>query len=146
MKVAGSRSLLLVGLLVVVGLPLLGAWLRRHQSPRCALDGLAIDRRFQVRVVERTGQAHCFCCVRCASQWLARQAVPAGAVYVTDEATSAEIAAERAIFVESAIVGQPTTGNRVHVFRTEADALMHARAFAGQILTDADRPFAKGRP
>jgi hypothetical protein len=138
-----SRLLLFLGgLLVVVGLPLAGKWARRGAGPRCELDGLAIESPYQVRVVDRAGASHPFCCVRCAARWLARQEDSPRAVYVTDEAGGAEVDSRSAFYVRSAVVTNPVTGNRVHAFRDRADAEEHARAYRGEVLTGAERPFS----
>jgi hypothetical protein len=145
MRLTRSRCLLgLAGLLVVVGLPLAGTWARRHAGPRCDLDGLPIEPLYQVRVVDAAGAAHRFCCVHCARQWLARQKAPPAAVYVTDEAGGAAIDARSAYFVQSTVPTNAITGNRVHVFRDRAAAEAHARAFAGWVLTGAERPWPPG--
>lgn len=137
-----SRWLLvLASLLVVVGLPLAGKWARRHAEPRCDLDGLTIEPLYQVRVVDRAGRTHRFCCVHCAGLWLARQESGPEAVYVTDEVSGEAIDSRSAYFVESAVVTNPITGNRVHVFRERADAREHVRDHGGSELTGADRPF-----
>jgi hypothetical protein len=138
-----SRLLLvLAGLLVVVGLPLAGKWARRHSAPRCDLDGLTIEPLYEVRVVDRAGGSHRFCCVRCAVQWLRKQMDQPAAVYVTDEAGGGEIDARSACFVRTSVVTNPITGNRIHVFRNEAEAKQFAGDF--QELTGEDRPFYKG--
>ncbi len=143
MSPARSRLLLaLAGVAVVVGLPLAGKMARRHPAERCAYDGLPVPPLYRVRVVDRAGAAHPFCCVRCAGLWLARQSEPPAAVRVTDEASGAEIDAAAAVFVFSAVVTEPVTGNRVHAFRDRAAAEEHARAFAGAVLTGAERPFS----
>ena len=84
MKETRSWLLLLAGLVLVVGLPLAGRWARRQAGPRCTLDGLAIEPVYRVRVVDRAGGEHVFCCVRCAGRWLARQAERPATVYVTE--------------------------------------------------------------
>ena len=132
----------LAGLLVVVGLPLAGWWSRRGAAPRCELDGLTIEPLYRVRVMDRAGTSHAFCCVRCASRWLARQGDRPRAVYVTDEASGAEIDSGSAFFVRSAVVTNPVTHNRVHAFRDRADAEEHARAYEGEALTGVRRPFS----
>ena len=138
-----SRLLLvLAGLLVVVGLPLAGKWARRGAGPRCELNGLAIQPLYQVRVVDRAGASHRFCCARCAARWLARQEDRPRAVYVTDEAGGAEIDCRAAWFVRSTVVTNPITGNRIHAFRGRADAEEHARAYNGEVLTGVERPFS----
>jgi hypothetical protein len=143
MKVPTSRSLLLVaGLLVVVGLPLAGTWARRRPGDRCEFDGLPVEPRYRVRVADRAGGSHTFCCVRCAGLWLQRQGESPAAVRVTDEASGAEIDAAKAFFVRSTVVTDAITGNRVHVFGGRADAEEHARAYAGRALTGGERPFA----
>jgi hypothetical protein len=140
----GARSwalLLLAGALLVVGLPLAGKWARRHDGPRCELDGLKIEPLYRVRVVDAGGADHLFCCVRCARRWAERQADSPRAVYVTDEAGGREVEAGAAYFVQSLVVTNPVTGNRVHAFRDRADADAHARAFRGAVLTGEERPF-----
>jgi hypothetical protein len=142
MTMTRSRALLLLaGLLVVVGLPLAGKWARRQGVPRCDLDGLELVPLYQVRVVDRAGGSHHFCCVRCARTWLARQGNPPRAVYVKDEAGGAEIDARSAHFVQSTVPTNPVTGNTVHAFRDRAAAEEHARAFAGWVLPEAEQPF-----
>ncbi len=132
---------LLAALSLVVGVPLAGKWARRHPEPRCALNGLRVEPLYGVRVVDRAGGSHRFCCVRCARRWLARQGGSPEAVYVTDEATGAEIDSRSAFFVQSPAATSPITGNRVRVFRDRAAAEEHIRAFGGWVLTGADRPF-----
>jgi hypothetical protein len=131
--------LLLAGL--VVGLPLLGKWLRRHAEPRCAMHGVAIHPLYRVRIEDSAGASHAFCCIRCAQSWLARRGERPAAIEVTDETTGEPIDARLAHFVESAIVTNPVTGNRIHAFRDQADAEAHSRTFAGHILTSGDYPF-----
>jgi hypothetical protein len=136
--------LLLAGLLLVIGLPLTGKWSRRSQPPHCELDGLKIEPRYRVRVVEPAGGSHLFCCVRCAGRWLARQEGKAAAVYVTDESHGEEVDATAAWFVRSTVVTNPITGNRVHAFREQSDAEAHIREFRGRVLTDEERPLQIG--
>jgi hypothetical protein len=133
----------LAGVLLVVGLPLAGKWARGPAAPRCDLDGLAIEPLYRVRVVDRAGAAHHFCCVGCAGRWRERQAEGPAAVYVTDEATGAEMDARSAVFVRSLVMTNPVTRNRIHVFRDPAAAEEHARAFAGTVLTGEERPLLR---
>jgi hypothetical protein len=130
---------------VVVGLPLLGKWIRTGSQPRCAFDGQPIERLYRVRVVDGAGMNHTFCCIRCAERWLQQQGTGATAVYVTDEAGGAEIDAATAHFVTSTVVTNRVSGNRVHAFRERADAETHARTFGGGLLPDDERPFRLGR-
>jgi hypothetical protein len=142
MKGVRSRPLLLLaGLVVIVGLPLAGKWVRRQPEPRCALNGLKVEPLYGVRVVDRAGGSLRFCCVRCARRWLARQGGSPEAVYVTDETGGEEIDSRSATFVQSPVATNPITGNRVHAFRDRAAAEEHIRAFGGWVLTGADRPF-----
>jgi hypothetical protein len=131
--------LLFVVLAVVV--PLAGRWARRAGPPRCAFDGLPIEPRYQVRVTVGAGQFLPFCCVRCARLWLDHRGDAGRTVHVTDEASGALIPSEAAFFVESRVVTNPVTENRVHAFREQADAEEHVRAFAGRMLRGAARPF-----
>jgi hypothetical protein len=136
-----SWPLLVAVLLVVVGLPLAGKWLRRQRGPRCSLDGLPIEPLYQARVIDQEGHSHCFCCVLCARTWLERQRERSVAIFVTDETGRQEIDGRSAHFVRSTVVTNPVTENHVHVFKDRADALEHARAFAGWELTGKERPF-----
>jgi hypothetical protein len=137
-----SRALLLVlGLLLVVGLPLAGKWARRQREPRCALDGLEVTPLYHVRIVDQAGESHRFCCAGCARVWLAHQDGPVRTVYVTDEPNGEEIEASSAWFLRSPVRTNPVTGNCLHAFRYRADAEEHVRTFGGEILPDAERPF-----
>ena len=133
--------LVLAGLLVVVGLPLAGKWVRGRQGPRCEFDGLPIEPLYRVRVVDRAGHSHSLCGIRCVNLWLARQEAPPDRIYVIDEASGQEMDARSAFFVWSGVVTNPITRNRVHAFREKAAAEEHARSFHGQVLTDDERPF-----
>jgi len=132
-----------VGVLVVVGLPLAGKWMRRHQPPECARDGLPIDALYRVRVDGGADESFEFCCIDCAALWLDQRAATGAAVYVTDEAGTGEVDARAAHFVRSSVVTNPVTGNRVHAFRDLSAAQEHARAFHGQVLHGAARPFGE---
>jgi hypothetical protein len=130
-----------VGLLLAVALPVIGPLARKAPADRCALDGVAIEPRYRVRVRDG-GRDSEFCCVHCAELWLGRQAPASRAVFVMDEAGGREIDATSAWFVRSAVVTTPTTGNRIHAFATRADAERHAESARGRLLTGAERPFA----
>jgi hypothetical protein len=129
-----------LGLVVVVGLPVLAHWLRREAAGGCALDGVPIDPAYRVEVVDAEGHTHAFCCPACARMWLRGQPASPRAVTVTDEATGRKIDAAAAHYVRSSVVTTPTTGNRIHVFASRADAERHAAAFAGAVLPDSERP------
>ncbi len=133
-------------LFLVVGLPLAGKWLRRHDAPRCAVDGLVIDPLYRVRVVDDAGHAYSFCCVKCARRWWRRHADERTATFVTDETSGDEIPANQAYFVDSNVITNPVTNNSIHVFRKRVDAEAHARGFAGELLTGTELPFAVGNP
>jgi hypothetical protein len=126
---------------LAVVVPLVGRWARRAGPPRCAFDGLPIEPLYEVRVTGPAGEVLRFCCVRCARSWLDRGDEAARTVHVTDEASGALVSSETAYFVESRVVTNPVTENRVHAFREQADAEEHVRAFAGRMLRGAERPF-----
>jgi hypothetical protein len=130
----------LMGLAALVLLPLAAHWLRRHKESGCALDGSRIDLIYRVEIVDREGEAHEFCCVRCAQIWRDQHAEAPQAVAVTDEASGQMIDADAAIYVRSSVVTTPATRNRIHAFRDRADAQKHAAAFGGIILTGSERP------
>jgi NosL len=135
---------LLVGLIVVVGLPLVGRWARWHSRSGCAFDGGKIDPSYRVAVVDARGNSHDFCCIRCAQCWLRRQPAPLSAITVTDEASGEMIAAATAWYVRSTVVTMPMTQNRVHVFRNKADAETNAAGHGGRLLSEAELPFREG--
>jgi hypothetical protein len=130
-----------VGLLALVGLAAAGHWARRPVGPCCALDGANIENVYRVEVVDSRGQPHLFCCPRCAQIWLEHQAEPPRAVTVTDETSGLGIDAAAAHYVRSSVITTPGTGNRIHVFRTGADADKHAAAFGGVVLAESANPF-----
>jgi hypothetical protein len=127
-------------LAVVVGLPLARYWARRGVEPGCALDGVKIDPRYRVEVTDDQGRRHAFCCVQCARRWLDRQDAPPHEVKVTDESSGEPLDAARAYYVRSFVVTTPVTGNRIHVFRTRADAEQHAETHNGTVLPASERP------
>jgi hypothetical protein len=132
----------LAGLFLSVGLPLLGHWARRDaSSPHCALDGRKIGRTFRVRIVEEDGQSLEFCCIQCAQTWLQRRPAEPKAILVTDESSGEEIDAGAAFFVRS-LVQDPTTGSRIHVFRTGEEATRHAARFHGAVLSGREVPLS----
>jgi hypothetical protein len=126
-------------LALLASLPVLGRW-ARHRAGGCALDGMRVEPWYRVRVMGGGGQRWEFCCVACAEHWLARQRPPQYQVTVTDEPTGTEVWATDAYFVRSTVVTNPTTGNRIHAFRTRADARRHIEQAKGTLLTEADRP------
>jgi NosL protein len=138
---AWRRRVVAVVVVVVVVLPLVGKWLRSGATPRCALDGVPIEPLYRVRVVDGQGAEHLFCCIDCARHWLEQEPPGRRTVFVTDETSGEEIDADSAWFVRSRVVTTPATGNRVHAFRTRADATRHAEAARGKLLRGDDRPF-----
>jgi hypothetical protein len=135
-------AIVVAGLAIVVGLPMLGHWSRRGQPSRCAYDGLAIESIYRVEVIRSRDVAHEFCCVRCAQRWLEKPGTLAASATVIDEASGEQIDARDAWFVRSSVVTNRVNGNRIHVFRDRADAERHAQKFTGEILTGSERPFA----
>lgn len=134
----------LVSCLVVV-LPFWGAWSRRQQLPRCALDGAPIEPIYAVEIVPADGPALPFCCLRCADFWCARQDRAPREARVTDEVSGRLFDANEAFYARSAIVTTPATGNRIHSFAHRADAEAHAAEFSGRVLTGDLRPLVGAR-
>ena len=132
-----------IGLLIVIGLPILGTWLRRQSSQGCALDGVRIDPLFEVRIIDARDVGHRFCCLQCARWWLQRRSEKPKQVLVTDETSGRSLDAESAYFVRSGVITNATTGNRVHVFQSRSDAEDHAEVSRGTILSGSTRPFTK---
>jgi hypothetical protein len=130
----------LIGLVAVALLPVAGHWIRGRRAGRCALDGMAVQPIWRVRVVNREGEADEFCCIRCAEVWLQRMKSRPEAIFVTDEVTGREIDSSRAYFVRSTVVTMPHTGNRVHVFHQKAESEKHAAVARGKALVNGERP------
>ncbi len=130
-----------IGLLLVVGLPILGTWLRRQSDAGCALDGARIDPVFEVRIIDARDVVNRFCCLQCAVWWAQRRGEKPRKVLVTDEASGRWLDAESAYFVRSGLITNATTGNRVHVFQSRSDAEQHAAVSRGTILSGSSRPF-----
>ncbi len=135
-----SWLLVVGGLLVVVGLPLLGNWARRTPPDGCALDGGPIDPLLRVRIVDDQGESRSFCCIVCATMWLKNHAESARTVFVSDELSGEELEAGKAYFVRSGVMTKATTENHTHVFRNAIDAERHA-ATGGTVLHGEERPF-----
>ena len=129
-------------MIIVAALPFAAHWIRGGADERCAWDGLEIDPVYRVRIVEQPGITYTFCCVQCAVRWLDRREVAPRDIFVTDEASGAEIPAREASYVRSTVSTNAITGNRVHAFRTAEDAMKHAQAAGGRRLIGAERPFA----
>jgi ribosomal protein L24E len=133
----------LVGLVLAVGLPLVGHWLRQDRSSHgCALDGRRIEPLSRVHIVAHDGESLEFCSTSCAEIWLERQKLAPRAVLVTDETSGAEIEAGAAYFVRS-FVRHPATGSTIHVFRDAADAARHAERYHGHVLSGTEAPLLK---
>lgn len=131
----------LAGLMLLMGVAVLGRWLRPGAENRCALDGGTLEPLYQIRIVDGQGASHLFCCVRCAELWLVRQPTAPAVIWATDEAGGGELEISKAYFVRSGIVTTPTTGNRIHVFKNRGDAEIHARENRGKLLQGEERPF-----
>jgi hypothetical protein len=138
---SSARIVRAIGLAVVIGLPLLGTWLRRQSDGGCALDGVRVDPRYAVRIVDAQGEQHPFCCLQCAVLRQQRQDVKPRQVLVTDEASGQLFEGASAYFVRSGVVTNAITGNRVHVFRNRQDAMRHVELSRGLILSGNARPF-----
>jgi hypothetical protein len=136
-----SWGTVLIGLLVVVGLPLGGHWYRRSAEPRCALDGTRIEPIYKVEITDSQGCHHVFCCPRCGQRWLEHQPTPPQAITVVDEMSGNEVAASKAYYVRSVVVTIPSTGNRIHAFRSQAAAEDHALTHEGIVLSASENPF-----
>ena len=130
-----------IGLLVVIGMPVLGTWLRRQSEDGCALDGVRIDPVFAVRIIDVRGVEARFCCLQCAAWWVQRSGETPRQVFVTDETSGRWLDAAAASFVRSGVITNAATGNRVHTFQSRSDAERHASESRGTILTGSARPF-----
>lgn len=130
---------------LAVALPFWGAWSRRQQLPRCALDGAPIEPIYAVEIVPADRPTLRFCCLRCADFWCARQTLPPRETRVTDEVSGRMLDVKEAFFARSSVVTTPATGNRIHSFANRADAEIHAAEFAGRVLSGEWLPLVDGR-
>lgn len=117
-------------LLVAVG----GSLFKKSGGDVCALDAMRIEPIYQVDITPAEGKTPKFCCIECARKWLAANKGTVSAVTVTDEVTGKRIDASIAHFVESSIVTNRSTGNKIHVFADKTDAEKHAKEFGGTII------------
>jgi hypothetical protein len=130
---------------VLLALPLIGAWLRHTSRDRCELDGEHLVQCYSVYIEDAAGRTHSFCCLRCAEMWAEQQSRQIESVRVTDESTGESLNAEDVFFVRSLVITNPSTGNRIHVFRKREDAERHAETSRGTILRGDERPFTLSR-
>ncbi|HVX09694.1 MAG TPA: hypothetical protein VHC22_00695 [Pirellulales bacterium] len=126
---------------LAVALPCLGTWARRHRLPHCALDGVAIVPIYAVEINSPAQPTRVFCCIRCADYWLENEAPRSAVVNATDEVSGRPIDASSAFFVQSRVVTNAVTGNRIHAFADRGDAEEHAAQFRGRLLVGDERPF-----
>lgn len=131
-----------IGLLIVIGLPILGTWLRRQSDEVCALDGIPLDPLFEVQMVDAHDVQRRFCCLQCARWWIERASETPKQVLVTDETSGRLFDAGSANYVRSGVITNASTGNRVHVFKNKSDAEKHAQVSRGTILSGSEQPFA----
>jgi hypothetical protein len=128
-------------LLAVAALPIAAARLR-PQVERCAMDGVEVMPAFRVRVEEADGGVRAFCGVRCAHSWIGHRGVPPRAVLVTDGPSGREIDARAAWFVRTLANRSGGAPDGIRVFAAREDAIRHAEAHGGVVLSGPDRPFA----
>ena len=131
------------GLVVAAVLPVLAHRARRQTEPACALDGGGIVPDYRVEIIDAGGGRHEFCCLSCAATWLQNEPAAPRSVTVVDEASGAPLDAAVAWYVRSSVVTTPVTGNRVHVFRSRADAEHHADRFGGVVLLPSENPLRR---
>ncbi len=142
MSTAFRTTLVLLAVVAVSALlPVAGTLLRGARGDRCQTDGVTLVEAPRVRLVTADGTPHVFCCVRCAEEWLDATGDKAERILVTDAVSGALVNAGQAFFVQSRILAQPATGDRVHAFADRAAAEQHADAYRGRVLTGEARPF-----
>jgi len=137
-----SRWKLVLGLLLTAAVPAAVQAVREPPGPRCATDGVSLAQAPVVRVEAASGDTRSFCCVTCAETWLRATPAAPAQVVVTDGPTGRPLDLGEAWFVRSRVVAQPATGDRMHAFADKQEALRHADAYGGRLLTGWERPFA----
>lgn len=131
-------------LVAIAALPLAAARLRAPVE-RCAMDGVEVVPAFRVRTLETDGGARAFCGVACAQSWIRHRGVQPRAVLVTDGPGGREIDGAAAWFVRTHANRSGGAPDGIRVFASREDAIRHAEAHGGVILSGADRPFGETR-
>ena len=126
--------------LALIGALPLAAERLRPRAERCAMDGVLVQPAFRVRVVEALGSERTFCGVACAQSWIGHEGAAPARVLVP--AHGREIDARDAWFVETALNRSDGAPDGIRVFDGRDEALRHAEAHGGTLLSGADRPFA----
>jgi hypothetical protein len=106
------------------------------RAGRCSYDGTAITPVYEVDIRLKDGRAWKFCSITCARAMFEEHRDEVETVVVTDEVTGEKLASSAAYFVESDVVTNKVTRNRVHVFKYEEEALSHARRYNGRLVED----------
>lgn len=130
----------IIVIVIFILLALSTSLMKKSGGDVCALDAIKIEPIYQVDITVADGKTLKFCCIGCARKWLAGNKGKVEYITVTDEVTGKRIDASIAYFVESSIVTNQSTGNRIHVFAEKADAEKHAKEFGGTIIKN---PFEK---
>lgn len=126
-----------IGLAIFFGIALGGVLYQKFiKSPRCAYDGSAIPRIYEVDIVLKDRSTKKFCSVFCATRWYENNAQVIDHIVVTDEIRGVKIDSYMAYFVESELITNETNDNRIHVFQQRQDALTHAEKFHGTMTDD----------
>jgi hypothetical protein len=141
-----TRAALFVGgLLASALIPVAGRALQPSQGPRCAADGVSLEKAPVVQIETDTADVLRFCCIGCAETWLEVTGTKPARTLVEDAASGQPIDARSAWFVRSLVLAQPATGDRIHAFRTQEDAERHAKAYAGRVLVGDAIPLSEAR-
>lgn len=126
-----------IGLIIILIVALAGVFYQKFlKNPRCAYDGSAIPRIYEVDIVLKDHSTRKFCSIYCAAQWFKSNAQWVDHVIVTDEIRGNKIDSYMAYFVESELITNETNDNRIHVFQQRQDALTHAEKFHGTMIDD----------
>ncbi len=125
-------------LVLSVAVALASVIFKDRSAYRCSYDGNPITPVYEVDIRLRDGGLLRFCSVSCAIAWLREGGEGVEAVVVTDEVSGERLDPAIAYFVESDVVTDRATGNRIHVFRERSTAVAHARRHSGRLL---DNPF-----
>ena len=127
-------------LIIILIIAFLGVSYQKFlRSPHCAFDGSPVVPIYEVDVMLKDHSTKKFCSIYCATQWFKKNPQLIDHVTVTDEIRGNKIDSYMAYFVESELITNETTDNRIHVFQQRQDAITHAEKFHG---TMTDNPFS----
>ena len=127
-------------ILAAVILALLTTLHQRENALMCNYDGTKIEPVYGVNIKVKDGKVMNFCSVFCAKAWFHEHTAKIDSVTVTDEITGEKIDSGVAIFVVSDVVTVDANQNRIHAFKDNHYAQIHAKQHRGKVVENPFEP------